>query len=129
MAGSRPGAIIAGAWSALMVIGKQGYVDSCREIVGARREIEAAVRYQIPEVTVMGRPLVSIIAFQSDVVDILEVGDRMSKLGWHRMFHLSPHTTLVLMMSNSHSQRSPESSSASPMLHQVDCPECGYLCA
>lgn len=83
LAGSRPGAIIAGAWSALMVIGKQGYIDSCREIVGARREIEAAVRYQIPEITGMGRPLVSVIAFQSDVVDILEVGDRMSKLGWH----------------------------------------------
>ena len=73
-----------------MVIGKQGYIDSCREIVGASREIEAAVRYQIPEITVMGRPLVSVIAFQSDVVDILEVGDRMSKLGWHRTFHLSP---------------------------------------
>jgi len=66
-----------------MVIGRQGYIDSCREIVGCRREIEYAVREQIPEIKVMGKPMVSVVAFQSDIVNILEVGDRMSKLGWH----------------------------------------------
>lgn len=37
---SRPGALIAGCWAALMKIGEDGYLDSCKKIVGARREIE-----------------------------------------------------------------------------------------
>lgn len=91
VAGSRPGSIIAGAWATLMVTGRQGYIDSCRDIVGCRQRIEAAVRSEIPEITVMGKPLVSVIAFRSEVVNILEVGDRMSKLGWHCESRASTH--------------------------------------
>jgi sphinganine-1-phosphate aldolase len=40
----------------------------------------------VPEVYILGKPLVSVVAFGSEVVDILEVGDRLSKKGWHCAF-------------------------------------------
>jgi len=32
MAGSRPGAIIAGTWAAMMYMGKEGYVNAAKEV-------------------------------------------------------------------------------------------------
>jgi sphinganine-1-phosphate aldolase len=37
----RPGALIAGCWAALMTIGEAGYLETCKKIIGARREIQA----------------------------------------------------------------------------------------
>lgn len=36
-----PGALIAGCWSALMHMGQDGYLDTCKQIIGARRIMEA----------------------------------------------------------------------------------------
>lgn len=36
-----PGALIAGCWTALMTIGEAGYLETCKKIIGARREIQA----------------------------------------------------------------------------------------
>ncbi|KEI36855.1 uncharacterized protein L969DRAFT_96873 [Mixia osmundae IAM 14324] len=83
IAGSRPGALIAGAWAAMMYMGQSGYVESCQQIVGAAKRIESAIRTQVPELHILGKPLVSVVAFDSDVVDIYEVGDRLGKRGWH----------------------------------------------
>lgn len=84
LAGSRPGALIAGAWAAMMSIGHDGYVQSCREIVGAAQSIERHVREEIPELQVLGKPLVSVVAFASaGSVNIYDVGDQMSRRGWH----------------------------------------------
>lgn len=84
LAGSRPGALIAGAWAAMMHIGHDGYVQSCREIVGAAQTIERRVREEIPELQILGKPLVSVVAFASaGAVNIYDVGDQMSRRGWH----------------------------------------------
>lgn len=84
IAGSRPGSLIAGTWAALMLMGTNGYVDSCREIVTAARSIESAIRSEIPQLRVLGKPLVSVVAFASaGKVSIYAVGDLMSKKGWH----------------------------------------------
>lgn len=83
IAGSRPGAIIAGCWTAMMNMGENGYTESCREIVGARAKIQARIEREIPELRIVGRPLVSVVAFDSPEVNIYTVGDKMSKLGWH----------------------------------------------
>ena len=42
IAGSRPGALIAGCWTALMYMGEKGYVDSTKQIVTTTRKIAAA---------------------------------------------------------------------------------------
>lgn len=83
IAGSRPGAIIAGCWTAMMSMGEEGYIASCKEIIGARARIQSRIENEIPELRVIGRPLVSVIAFDSPSVNIYTVGDKMSKLGWH----------------------------------------------
>lgn len=83
IAGSRPGAIIAGCWTAMMNMGESGYTESCREIVGARAKIQARIEAEIPELRIIGRPLVSVVAFDSPTINIYAVGDKMSKLGWH----------------------------------------------
>ena len=82
IAGSRPGALIAGTWAALMTMGDDGYTQSCAGIVGAARQIESAIRNEIPQLMVLGKPLVSVVAFASaGKVNIYEVGDHMSKKG------------------------------------------------
>lgn len=85
IAGSRPGALIAGTWVALMANGIDGYTRSCHEIVGAARQIDQGIRDEIPELQVLGKPLVSVVAFSSasNRVNIYEVGDLMSKRGYH----------------------------------------------
>lgn len=63
----------------------RGYLASCREIVTATRTIADAITDDIPELYVLGNPPASVVAFGSKhpSVDPLEVGDGMSKRGWH----------------------------------------------
>ncbi|KAL2547223.1 Sphingosine-1-phosphate lyase [Forsythia ovata] len=82
IAGSRPGGLIAGAWAAMMSLGLEGYLENTRAIMEASKRIEKGVR-EIPDLFVVGRPDMTIVAFGSDVVDIFEVNDIMSSKGWH----------------------------------------------
>ncbi|KAL1565316.1 Dihydrosphingosine phosphate lyase [Salvia divinorum] len=82
IAGSRPGALIAGAWAAMMSLGLEGYLENTRKIMEASKRLEEGVR-QIPELFVVGRPDMTLVAFGSNSVDIFEVNDIMSSKGWH----------------------------------------------
>ncbi|THH12743.1 hypothetical protein EW146_g7415 [Bondarzewia mesenterica] len=83
--GSRPGALIAGAWAAMQYMGEEGYISSCRAIVGAAKSIERAIKSDVPELYVLGNPPASVVAFSSrrPDVNVLAVGDAMAKKGWH----------------------------------------------
>ncbi|KAK5116071.1 hypothetical protein LTR85_009353 [Meristemomyces frigidus] len=95
MAGSRPGALIAGCWASLMRMGEDGYLDTCLKIVSARQKIEDAVRKNEKlrgSLTVIGKPMVSVVAFRAAAttptnshlkLDIYDVADAMSQRGWH----------------------------------------------
>ncbi|WFD00809.1 sphinganine-1-phosphate aldolase [Malassezia yamatoensis] len=84
LAGSRPGALIAATWAVMVAMGQDGYTNSCREIVGAAKQIEQRIREEIPELTILGNPLVSLFAIGSaGVINIYDVGDQMSQRGWH----------------------------------------------
>ncbi|KAK4377055.1 hypothetical protein RND71_003351 [Anisodus tanguticus] len=82
IAGSRPGGLIAGAWAAMISLGFEGYLENTKEIMEASKRIQKGIQ-DIPELFVIGRPDMSIIAFGSDVVDIFEVNDVLSSKGWH----------------------------------------------
>ncbi|KAI7870150.1 sphingosine-1-phosphate lyase [Spinellus fusiger] len=83
MTGSRPGALIAGCWAALMNIGEDGYLDSCKKIVGARKTIEEGIR-STPELHVLGEPIGPVIAFGANApLNVYDVGDKMSARGWN----------------------------------------------
>lgn len=62
-----------------------GYLESCRSIVGAAQQIADAIHADIPELYILGQPPASVVAFGSRVpeISIHEVGDAMSKKGWH----------------------------------------------
>jgi sphinganine-1-phosphate aldolase len=86
IAGSRPGALIAGCWASLVRVGEAGYVDSCATIVGATKKILSALQ-QNPllnnELEILGRPLVSVVAFTSRTLNAYDLADGMSSRGWH----------------------------------------------
>ncbi|EME87540.1 uncharacterized protein MYCFIDRAFT_209530 [Pseudocercospora fijiensis CIRAD86] len=94
IAGSRPGALIAGCWASLMRMGEDGYLDTCLKIVSAAKQIEYAIRTSDrlrQSIQVIGKPMVSVVAFKaapnhkspSLLVDIYDIADAMSAKGWH----------------------------------------------
>ncbi len=79
-AGSRPGALSAEAWAALVTVGEQGYLDATREVLQAAARIRDGIA-TIPGLWVLGEPL-WVIAFAADDVNIYDVLDRMTARGW-----------------------------------------------
>ncbi|KAL1855804.1 Dihydrosphingosine phosphate lyase [Diaporthe australafricana] len=85
-AGSRPGALIAGCWTSLMSVGEEGYLDACVQIVGATKRIAERLRDSpvlAAELEVMGKPLVSVVAFTARNLNIYDIADAMTQRGWH----------------------------------------------
>ncbi|NDG83636.1 MAG: aminotransferase class V-fold PLP-dependent enzyme [Proteobacteria bacterium] len=80
LSGSRPGALSAACWAAMMSIGEAGYLNATREILSAGKAIKEGIR-GIPGLKVLGDPL-WVVAFASDEVDIYEVMDQMTNRGW-----------------------------------------------
>jgi glutamate/tyrosine decarboxylase-like PLP-dependent enzyme len=80
MAGSRPGALLATAWAAMLSMGEAGYLNATKRILAAAAEIRRGIE-AIPELRVLGDPL-WVIAFTSDRVNIYEVMARMAQRGW-----------------------------------------------
>lgn len=64
IAGSSPGALIAGCWASMINVGEDGYTASCKEIIGTTREIIQSIHEQT-EPEVLGNPLISVVAFTS----------------------------------------------------------------
>jgi sphinganine-1-phosphate aldolase len=80
LAGSRPGALLAAAWAALLSVGEDGYIRATRAILDTGSEIRYGIS-QIDGLHVLGHPL-WVISFASDEVNIYEVMARMAKRGW-----------------------------------------------
>jgi sphinganine-1-phosphate aldolase len=79
-AGSRPGALSATCWAAMVSIGAAGYTEAARRIFETAAEIKAGLK-EIPELRILGDPL-WVIAFASDDLDIYKVMDFMTARGW-----------------------------------------------
>jgi sphinganine-1-phosphate aldolase len=80
LAGSRPGALLATAWAALLSMGEQGYLDATKAILETGARVRAGIE-AIPGLQVLGDPL-WVIAFASETVNIYEVMARMAERGW-----------------------------------------------
>jgi sphinganine-1-phosphate aldolase len=81
-AGSRPGALIAACWASLVSVGQSGYLDACTRIVGTTKLIAERIAAN-PELEVVGRPLVSVVAFRAKDLNIYDIADAMGSRGWH----------------------------------------------
>lgn len=82
IAGSRPGGAIAAAWAALRGIGEDGYLEMAKATMEATQKIREGIE-AIPELRLMGSPQMSILSFDSDVINIYELADELNILGWH----------------------------------------------
>ena len=80
VAGSRPGALSAACWAALVSIGEQGYLDATRRILETAAKIKSGIA-ELSEFYVIGDPLF-VIAFGSEEVDVYKVMDTMAARGW-----------------------------------------------
>lgn len=80
LAGSRPGALVAATWAAMVRIGERGYLDATRRILDTATAIKRGIQ-TIPGLHVLGDPL-WVIAFGSDSIDIYRVLDAMASRGW-----------------------------------------------
>ncbi|MBI3735452.1 aminotransferase class V-fold PLP-dependent enzyme, partial [Candidatus Sumerlaeota bacterium] len=80
-AGSRPGALIAQAWAAMVTMGEEGYKTATKAILETAAKIKEGIA-SIPELRVMGDPL-WVIALASDKLDIYRVLDAMTHKKWN----------------------------------------------
>jgi glutamate/tyrosine decarboxylase-like PLP-dependent enzyme len=102
MAGARPAAPIAAAWAILNALGEEGYVGLARTILETTRKIRAGIG-AIPGLSVYGDPAMSVLAFGSDTLDIMAIGDAMDDRGWHIDRQVRPDA-LHMMISPIHAQ-------------------------
>ncbi|GMM36370.1 sphinganine-1-phosphate aldolase [Saccharomycopsis crataegensis] len=83
LSGSRPGALMAGCWTTMVKLGDDGYKQTCRDIVGGAQYFKQKIMDNIPELQVIGDPILSVVAFESNEVNVYDLGDLLSKKGWH----------------------------------------------
>jgi glutamate/tyrosine decarboxylase-like PLP-dependent enzyme len=101
LTGTRPGGAIAAAWAVMNYLGEDGYLRLTKQtmdFVGRlTEEIEA-----IPELYVVGEPDMSLIAYGSDSLDIVAIGDGLQTRGWFVYLERVP-PSIHLMLSPGHS--------------------------
>lgn len=71
-----------------MAMGESGYIDSCHQIVGAAKKFEASIREHpvlSRSLKVVGDPMVSVVSFATSTaeIDIYDIADALSGMGWH----------------------------------------------
>jgi glutamate/tyrosine decarboxylase-like PLP-dependent enzyme len=79
-AGSRPGALSAACWGAMVSLGREGYLDATRCILDTAAQIRDGIA-AIPELRLLGHSLF-VHAFASDTLNIYRVMDEMSRRQW-----------------------------------------------
>jgi sphinganine-1-phosphate aldolase len=90
IAGSRPGALSAGCWAAMLHFGHSGYVNATKQMVSAARKIKKWYFFviynsiqSIDELELIGDPYLTVVAFKSKGnINIFSVSDVLSKKGY-----------------------------------------------
>lgn len=96
-AGSRPGALSAACWAAMVSMGEQGYLESARRILETTAWLKQQMR-ALPEIEVIGDPLF-LIAFRSDTLDVYKVMEYMTQRKWGlNGLHLPPSVHLCITL-------------------------------
>lgn len=79
-AGSRPGALSAACWAALLSMGEEGYTEAAKKILETAALIKSGIQ-EIPDLHILGDPL-WVIAFGSETLDIYKVMDYLTRKRW-----------------------------------------------
>ncbi len=86
--GSRPGALSAACWAALVSMGESGYLAATKKILEAVATIKKGIA-EIPELYMLGNSL-GPFAFGSDSLNVYQVLDQMSARNWALTGLLNP---------------------------------------
>ena len=83
MAGSRPGGMIASAWTAIVSMGQNGYMNLARDVLSTSKKIISAVG-RIKGIKLVSQPDMTCVAIMSNdpAINILAVADVMETFGW-----------------------------------------------
>ncbi|ODV59155.1 sphinganine-1-phosphate aldolase DPL1 [Ascoidea rubescens DSM 1968] len=85
IAGSRPGALMVGCWVTLLKFGDEGYIKSCQEIIKASRKLKKSIVEDEDlnkDLELIGDPMLSVISFKSQSINVYELSDILNKKGW-----------------------------------------------
>ncbi len=96
-AGSRPGALSAACWAAMVSMGEQGYLEAARRILETTAWLKQQMR-ALHEIEVIGDPLF-LIAFRSDTLDVYKVMEYMTQRKWGlNGLHLPPSVHVCITL-------------------------------
>jgi sphinganine-1-phosphate aldolase len=97
LAGSRPGALSAACWAAMISMGEDGYLQAAKRIMETSTWIKEELE-NIPELKVLGEPTF-VIAFASDSINMYQVLEFMTQKGWGlNGLHLPPSLHLCVTL-------------------------------
>lgn len=84
MAGTRPGGPIAAAWASLQALGENGFMENARKVMAVTERFSAGIR-SIPELEILGRPVMGVIAYgaKEGRISGYAIADRLEQRGWH----------------------------------------------
>ena len=80
-AGSRPGALSAACWAAMLSMGEKGYLKAAEKILKTAEHIKNGIE-KMDDLHILGDPL-WVISFASNSLDIYRILDFMSKRNWN----------------------------------------------
>ncbi|MFH2006461.1 MAG: aspartate aminotransferase family protein [bacterium] len=73
---------MAAAWAVLNFLGDDGYRKIARSLYDVTKQLTEGIE-SIPQLRLLGRPDLPLIAFTSDTINVFHVVDAMAKRGWH----------------------------------------------
>ena len=80
--GTKPGGIVAASWFALNHIGENGYIELTQKTMSATKVIYDFIQ-KSEHLSLIGNPIMSLIAFHSEKYDTYHIADELSNLGWY----------------------------------------------
>ena len=80
--GTKPGGIVAASWFALNHIGENGYIELTQKTMSATKVIYDFIQ-KSEHLSLIGNPIISLLAFNSEKHDIYHIADLLSEKGWY----------------------------------------------
>jgi sphinganine-1-phosphate aldolase len=79
---TKSGGPMAGAWAILNFLGEQGYMRIIKEVQDATKKLIGGIN-AIDGLQVLGEPAMCMFSFKSDIINVYQLADQMSKRGWY----------------------------------------------
>lgn len=79
---TKSGGPYAGAWAALNFLGEEGYMRIVKTVQDAVKRLIDGIN-AIPELRILGEPVMCMFSFASDSINVYQLADEMTKRGWY----------------------------------------------